>query len=135
MRRRYLAVLTALLLLLPTAMSRARSQIDFELDKNVVVAYNGVEVGSVTYKIHVPETGHTICTGWRYPVVQLWEDEWPMRRSCRTADFHYIEEVWGGKRFPFPYLGEYEAFVEDYSDNGKLTRVMRKFRVIEGIAQ
>lgn len=62
------------------------------------------------------------------------EDEWPVRRSCRTADFRYIEEEWGGPRFPLPYIGDYEAFVESYHD-GKLTRLTRKFTVIEGLPQ
>jgi hypothetical protein len=89
----------------------------------------------VTYRIHVPVVGHAICTGWRYPVLQFWEDQWPQRRSCRTAEFHSIEEVWGGPRFPFPYIGDYEAFVEYYDETGALHRMVRKFRVVEGIGQ
>lgn len=62
------------------------------------------------------------------------EDEWPQRRSCRTADHNYIYEEWGGPRFPLPFLGEYEAFVESYHD-GVVNRLTRKFTVIEGIPQ
>lgn len=80
--------------------------------------------------VHVPVTGHTICTGWVYPVAQLHEDEWPQRRSCRTAEFPTVEEWWGGKRFPFPYSGEYKAFVESFHD-GTRQYIEHGFRVID----
>jgi hypothetical protein len=81
------------------------------------------------YVVHVPVTGHVLCTGWVYPIVQLTEDEWPTRRSCRTAEFNTIEEEWGGKRFPFPYYGTYIAFADSYHD-GVRHRIETRFRVL-----
>ena len=64
-----------------------------------------------------------VCTGWRYRVAQWRQDEWPQRRSCRQAG-PVIREYWGGGKYPLPFVGEYEAFIEIGN-----TREVRKFWV------
>jgi hypothetical protein len=126
-------LLTLLLLLLPFhTQGKSNDSVQFEALPRVVYDYNGVRVGDITYRIHLPVTGHIVCTGWRYPIAQLDPAEWPQRKSCRTAERAYIEETWGGSRFPFPYLGDYIAFVDSYHD-GVLHEAILKFTVIEGI--
>lgn len=126
-------VLLSLLLLLPSH-TQGKADVDFSVTPTVVFDYNGVKVGDITYRIHLPNTGHVICTGWRYPVAQLDPSEWPMRKSCRTAERAYIEETWGGSSFPFPYLGEYIAFVDSYYDGARHESII-KFTVVEGISR
>ena len=78
----------------------------------------------VRFDITLPKTGW-VCTGWRYPVSQWFTDQWPYRKSCRQADSLRFEETWGGPKYPFPYVGEYVAFVEFEGQ-----RITRPFRVI-----
>ena len=88
--------------------------------------YNGSWWAEFTYRVTVPAPSW-VCTGWRYPVAQLPENEWPQRRSCRSVDHTGWQETWGGASYPLPYIGQYEAFVEAGTD-----RAQTKFRLIEG---
>src|SRR3990167_5149740 len=62
----------------------------------------------LTIRASVPVGTQEVCTGWRYRIVQLPQNEWPQRLSCRPASLPVWTETWGD-RFPFPYEGEYQA--------------------------
>ena len=79
----------------------------------------------VTYTARIPSPGR-VCTGWAYPVTQWHQDQWPSRRSCRDSSQTLFQERWGGPHYPFPFNGEYEAFLEHA---GK--RLTTRFRVLE----
>ena len=78
-----------------------------------------------TYDIHVEKAGAEICTGWIYPIYNLPANEWPLRRSCHTADTTHLFERWGGSHYPLPYNGDYLGFVE-YRD----VTIQQRFSVL-----
>lgn len=98
--------------------------------------WDGQQAAKFTYFIRGITAYPIICTGWVYPILQYYRDEWPMRRSCRASDFSTITETWGG-RIPLPYTGDYIAFVELYQDFESIPSrpaivMQRTFRVLEG---
>lgn len=92
--------MTSLLLSLALSISLSATQI---------FQYTWSENGSTQATITLPNKS-TVCTGWRYPIANLLQDEWPQRWSCRVPRLSYFQETWGGK-YMFPYVGLYEACV------------------------
>lgn len=77
-----------------------------------------------------------LCTGWTYPVEQWHDDQYPTRASCRWEDRQLLQESWGGRRMPLPYVGEYIAFARLYASEEARSpsiTVTQLFTVLEGI--
>ena len=74
-----------------------------------------------------------LCTGWKYPVIQLYPEDWPMRRSCREVTARTIVEQWGAD-WRLPYTGDYIGFAELYVSSEAVrptVTVTRAFQVLE----
>lgn len=98
--------------------------------------WDGISNAKFTYLIMGAKSKPVVCTGWTYPVYNLYREDWPLRRSCRESDFSTISEVWGG-RIPLLFIGEYIGFVELYENFDAIpsrpsVRIERTFRVLEG---
>lgn len=97
-------------------------------------SYDGKENAEFTYHIRFENAQpRMICTGWRYPIADVDQSEWPGRSSCRLVTARLVVEYWGGRYYPLPYIGEYMAFVQVYVGGRPAEGTGQTFTVLEGI--
>lgn len=114
-------------------LSLATVTASFQVTPKVFYHYDGVKFGEVHYTTTLDQPGRLICTGWIYPIYNIDKEDWPLRRSCRIVDRRIIQEAWGGKRYPLPFIGKYLAFLEVYDQKGLVLVHSSEFTQLEGI--
>ena len=122
--------------LVATAPGHAANTLELAVSPRLAQSWNySTGYAEFVYTVRLNEPGW-LCTGWTYPVEQWPADQDPTRASCRWEDRQLLQESWGGRRMPLPYVGEYIAFARLYASekaSSPSITVIQSFTVLEGI--
>ena len=126
---------TLLLSLILFLLSPLQAQGDSELGLIINPPMVATKWDILHYRITLPANtkGHALCTGWVYPVLQWYIDQWPYRDSCVILDGtrRIVDVYWGGPHYPLPYPGEYRGHAYLFDPKTRTSReVKANFMVV-----